>query len=87
MPRPQNPRRFDLRAEVQVDLVEIDLRRRARREPAIGIERDTPCVDARGDLLCIVLAVYAIDYLSKLLRERLIGDHRRREPVDDPAQA
>jgi hypothetical protein len=30
--------------------------------------------------------VYAIDYLSKVLRERLIGDHRRREPVDDAVQ-
>ena len=37
-------------------------------------------------IILIILAVYAIDYLSKTLRERLIGDHRRREPVDDPAQ-
>lgn len=38
-------------------------------------------------IILVVLAVYAIDYLSKALRERLIGDHRRREPVDDLAQA
>jgi phosphonate transport system permease protein len=37
-------------------------------------------------IILIILAVYAIDYLSKILRERLIGDHRRREPVDDAAQ-
>jgi phosphonate transport system permease protein len=34
-------------------------------------------------IILIILAVYAIDWLSKVLRERLIGDHRRREPVDD----
>jgi phosphonate transport system permease protein len=38
-------------------------------------------------IIVLVVAVYAIDWLSKILRERLIGDHRRREPVDDPAQA
>ena len=37
-------------------------------------------------IILVILAVYAIDYLSKLLRERLIGDHRRREPVDDAPQ-
>jgi len=37
-------------------------------------------------IILIILAVYAIDFLSKTLRERLIGDHRRREPVDDAAQ-
>jgi phosphonate transport system permease protein len=37
-------------------------------------------------IILIILAVYAIDYLSKTLRERLIGDHRRREPVDDAPQ-
>ncbi len=34
-------------------------------------------------IILIILAVYAIDWLSKVLRERLIGDHRRREPADD----
>ena len=38
-------------------------------------------------IIVLVVAVYAIDWLSKILRERLIGDHRRREPVDDAAQA
>jgi phosphonate transport system permease protein len=37
-------------------------------------------------IILIILAVYAIDYLSKALRERLIGDHRRREPIDDAPQ-
>jgi phosphonate transport system permease protein len=37
-------------------------------------------------IILIILAVYAIDYLSKTLRDRLIGDHRRREPVDDAPQ-
>ena len=37
-------------------------------------------------IILVVLAVYAIDYLSKTLRERLIGDHKRREPVDDAVQ-
>lgn len=37
-------------------------------------------------IILIILAVYAIDWLSKVLRERLIGDHRRREPVDDAVQ-
>jgi phosphonate transport system permease protein len=37
-------------------------------------------------IILIIVAVYAIDYLSKVLRERLIGDHRRREPVDDAVQ-
>jgi phosphonate transport system permease protein len=37
-------------------------------------------------IILIILAVYAIDYLSKMLRERLIGDYRRREPVDDAPQ-
>jgi phosphonate transport system permease protein len=37
-------------------------------------------------IVVLVLAVYAIDSLSKILRERLIGDHRRREPVDDVPQ-
>ena len=37
-------------------------------------------------IILIILAVYAIDYLSKTLRERLIGDHKRREPIDDPVQ-
>jgi phosphonate transport system permease protein len=37
-------------------------------------------------IIILVLAVYAIDYLSKTLRERLIGDHKRRAPVDDPSQ-
>ena len=37
-------------------------------------------------IIVLIVAVYAIDYLSKVLRERLIGDHRRREPVDDAVQ-
>jgi phosphonate transport system permease protein len=37
-------------------------------------------------IILIIVAVYVIDYLSKVLRERLIGDHRRREPVDDVVQ-
>ena len=37
-------------------------------------------------IIVLVVAVYAIDWLSKILRERLIGDHRRREPVDDAVQ-
>ena len=37
-------------------------------------------------IIVLILAVYAIDYLSKVLREQIIGDHRRREPVDDAAQ-
>jgi phosphonate transport system permease protein len=37
-------------------------------------------------IILIILAVYAIDYLSKVLRERLIGDHKRRDPVDDAVQ-
>jgi len=37
-------------------------------------------------IILIILAVYAIDHLSKTLRERLIGDNRRREPVDDAVQ-
>ena len=37
-------------------------------------------------IILIIVAVYVIDYLSKVLRERLIGDHRRREPVDDAVQ-
>ncbi len=37
-------------------------------------------------IMLVVLTVYAIDFLSKTLRERLIGDHRRREPVDDAEQ-
>jgi len=37
-------------------------------------------------IIVLILAVYAIDYLSKILRERLIGDQRRREPVDDAVQ-
>ena len=37
-------------------------------------------------IMVLVLAVYAIDYLSRVLRERLIGDQRRREPVDDAVQ-
>ena len=37
-------------------------------------------------IILIIIAVYAIDYLSKTLRERLIGDQRRREPVDDAPQ-
>ncbi|HYG55993.1 MAG TPA: phosphonate ABC transporter, permease protein PhnE [Burkholderiales bacterium] len=37
-------------------------------------------------IILIIVAVYAIDWLSKALRERLIGDHRRREPVDDAKQ-
>jgi phosphonate transport system permease protein len=37
-------------------------------------------------IILIIVAVYAIDYLSKVLRERLIGDHRRREPVDEPVR-
>ena len=38
-------------------------------------------------IILVVVAVYAIDWLSKTLRERLIGDHQRREPVDDAVQA
>jgi len=38
-------------------------------------------------IILIVVAVYAIDWLSKMLRERLIGDHKRREVVDDAVQA
>jgi phosphonate transport system permease protein len=37
-------------------------------------------------IIVLIVAVYAIDHLSKVLRERLIGDHRRREPVDDAVQ-
>ena len=37
-------------------------------------------------IIIVVLTVYAIDYLSKFLREQLIGDHKRREPVDDAVQ-
>ena len=37
-------------------------------------------------IILVVLTVYAIDFLSKVLRERLIGDHERREPVDDAVQ-
>src|SRR5947207_4202589 len=37
-------------------------------------------------IILVVLTVYAIDYLSTLLRERLIGDRARREPVDDAEQ-
>ena len=37
-------------------------------------------------IILVVLTVYAIDYLSFLLRERLIGDSRRREPIDDAKQ-
>ena len=37
-------------------------------------------------IILVVLTVYAIDYLSKTLRERLIGDHKRREPIDDAVQ-
>jgi phosphonate transport system permease protein len=38
-------------------------------------------------IMVLVVTVYAIDWLSKILRERLIGDHRRRDPVDDAVQA
>lgn len=38
-------------------------------------------------IIVLIVAVYAIDYLSKVLREQIIGDHRRREPVDDAVQA
>jgi phosphonate transport system permease protein len=34
-------------------------------------------------IILIVLTVYAIDWISKLLREQLIGDHKRREAIDD----
>jgi len=37
-------------------------------------------------IILVVVTVYAIDHLSKTLRERLIGDERRREPVDDAEQ-
>ena len=37
-------------------------------------------------IILVILTVYAIDYLSKTLRERLIGDERRCEPVDDAKQ-
>ncbi len=37
-------------------------------------------------IIFVVLTVYAIDYLSKFLREQLIGDHKRREPIDDAVQ-
>ena len=37
-------------------------------------------------IMLVVVAVYAIDWLSKALRERLIGDHQRREVVDDVVQ-
>lgn len=37
-------------------------------------------------IILIIVAVYVIDHLSKVLRERLIGDHKRREPVDDAVQ-
>ena len=37
-------------------------------------------------IIVLIVAVYAIDYLSKFLRDQLIGDHRRREPVDDAKQ-
>lgn len=38
-------------------------------------------------IMVVIVTVYAIDYLSKILRERLIGDERRRQPVDDAEQA
>lgn len=38
-------------------------------------------------IILVVVTVYAIDHLSKMLREKLIGDHRRREPVEDAEQA
>ena len=38
-------------------------------------------------IIVLIVAVYAIDYLSRIMRERLIGDHRRREPADDAVQA
>ena len=62
-------------------------RRRRHRLPA---RRPAARLRAAGGLPhhhLVILAVYAIDYLSKVLRERLIGDHRRREPVDDAVQA
>ena len=34
-------------------------------------------------ILMVIVAVYLIDWLSKTLREALIGDQRRREPVED----
>lgn len=37
-------------------------------------------------IIIVVLTVYAIDFISKFLREQLIGDHKRREPVDDAQQ-
>lgn len=37
-------------------------------------------------IIIVIVAVYAIDWLSKTLRETLIGDHRRRQPVEDVAQ-
>lgn len=37
-------------------------------------------------IILIIVTVYAIDYLSKFLREQLIGDHKRREPIDDAVQ-
>ncbi len=37
-------------------------------------------------IILVVLTVYAIDWLSKMLREQLIGDHKRREPVEDIPQ-
>lgn len=38
-------------------------------------------------IILVVVTVYAIDYLSKFLREQLIGDQKRREPIDDAEQA
>ena len=37
-------------------------------------------------ILMVIVAVYLIDWLSKSLREALIGDQRRRDPVEDFAQ-
>jgi phosphonate transport system permease protein len=37
-------------------------------------------------IILVVLTVYAIDYISKVLREQIIGDQKRREPVDDAHQ-
>ena len=41
---------------------------------------------ADGFWSAVILTVYAIDFLSKRLRERIIGDERRRPVADDQSQ-
>ena len=44
--RPQQSRRLGLGLELEIDLVGVDLGGRARREAAVGVERDARLVDA-----------------------------------------